>query len=69
MVVSNDSVVMTRDEMIAEIDRGARRTLGLSAQALALAYRDRTLEAPGRVAELIAILNLLPDDDPLFATR
>ena len=69
MVVSNDTVEMTREEMIAEIDRGARKALGLSAAELARAYRERTLDSPGRVAELIAILNLLPDDDPLFAPR
>jgi hypothetical protein len=31
------------------------------------AYRAGRLDDPGRVADLLVLADLLPDDDPLFA--
>ena len=66
MTQTDTTVELTREELIAEVERAARRVFGISAAELAKAYRLRLLAGPGRVAEAIALLNLLPDDDPLF---
>jgi hypothetical protein len=69
MTQTDSTVEFTRDELIAEIDRDARKTVGMSAGQLAIAYRARTLLQPWAVADLIALLNLLPDNDPLFEAK
>ena len=58
-----------REELVEEIDQGSRRAIGLSASQLARAYRVGELEDPTGVADLIALLNLLPEDDVLFKSR
>ena len=59
---------MTREEILERIEQGARKRLGVSARELVLAYRARRLDDPGRVADLLVLADLLPEDDPLFAT-
>ncbi len=56
---------LTRDEIIERIEKGAQRRLGISAKELIRKYRDGKLQDPGSVADLLALANLLPDDDPL----
>lgn len=57
---------LTRDEVVARLEREARRRTGLSAGELLAAYRRGQLEDPGRVADLLVLAGLLPDDDPLL---
>ena len=57
---------LTRDEILAQIEDGARHRLGLSARELVRAYRAGCLEDPGSVADLLALAHLLRDDDPVF---
>lgn len=57
---------LSRDEIIKRIERGAQRRLHTSAKDLVRRYRTGKLEDPGSVADLLALANLLPDDDPLF---
>lgn len=66
MTLTDSAVEYTREELVEEIDQGSRRAIGLSASELARAYRDGKLEEPTGVADLIALLNLLPEDDALF---
>ena len=39
----------------------------MSAHNLVQSYRAGRLRDPGAVADIIALANLLPDNDPLFA--
>ncbi len=57
---------LKRDEILTRLERGAQRRRGLSAQELVCRYRVGKLEDPCEVADLLALADLLPDDDPLF---
>ncbi len=57
---------LKRDEILARLETGARRRRGLSAQELVRRYHVGKLEDPCEVADLLALADLLPDDDPLF---
>ena len=57
---------LTRSEIIGHIEAGARRRLRISAQDLVRRYRGGELEDPGAVADLLALANLLPENDPIF---
>jgi len=57
---------LTRDEIVASIDECVRRRRGMSARELLSAYRAGTLDDPGDVADLIALSDLLDEDDPVF---
>lgn len=58
---------LTRDEILHEIDVLARARRGLSAHQLLFAYREGRLEEPGEVADLLALADLLDENDPVFA--
>ena len=68
MITRAPTLDLTRDEIVARIERGAKHRLGLSAEALVCAYRDGRLADAGRVADLLALASLLPKDDPLFVS-
>ena len=56
----------TRDQILGFIEFQARKRRGISGAELLASYRAGTLESPGEVADLIALANLLLDDDPIF---
>ena len=58
---------LTRKEIIDLIDEHARTRRGISGEELLRSWRAGTLEAPGEVADLLALAELLPEDDPLLA--
>lgn len=58
---------LSREEIIQRIDHGAQRRRRMSGQELIRAYRAGRLEDPGAVADLLALADLLPEDDELFA--
>lgn len=60
------TVTFTRDEIVAEIEAGARRAVGLSAAEFVKTLRQHTLAV--NVVDLIVLVNLLPEDDPLCVT-
>lgn len=64
---NSEILELTREEIIARIEEGARRRLSMSARDLVRKYRSGQLDEPGAVADLLALANLLPDNDPLFA--
>ncbi len=67
MLERSSVLELTRDRLVARIERGAKqRGLLYSAEDLVRAYRAGRLEDPGAVADLMALAALLPDDDPLF---
>ncbi len=61
------TVELTRDEIIRRLDAGARRRRGLSAYDLITLFRSGKLDEPCEVTDLLALADLLPDTDPLFA--
>ncbi len=61
------TVELTRDDIIQRLEAGARRRRGLSAYQLITSFRSGELEEPCDVADLLALADLLPDTDPLFA--
>jgi len=62
----NGVIELTRKEIIERIDREAKRRMHMSANELLRSYRAGRLEDAGAVADLLALSNLLPDNDPLF---
>jgi hypothetical protein len=65
----NGIVELSRDEIIDRIEKGAQRRLHKSAKDLVRYYRMGKLDDPGRVADLLALSDLLPDNDPLFGNN
>jgi hypothetical protein len=56
----------TRDEIVEVLAKEAWARRKMSAADLIRAYREGTLDEPGEVSDLLALVFLLPDDDPLF---
>lgn len=65
MVVTNNTVELSRDEIVAMLEDGARRRRGVTASQLIRDYRRRRLDDAGEVADLLALSYLLGDEDPL----
>lgn len=60
-------LTLTREQIIALLEREAQKRLGISARELFRRYSKRLLEDPGEVSDLIVVADLLPEDDELFA--
>jgi hypothetical protein len=58
---------LTRDEIIAEMERVAQQRLNVSAAEVVRAYRSGKLDDAGEVADVIVLSTLLAADDPFFA--
>ena len=58
---------LTRDDIVREVEEGARRALGMSAAEFAYTYKTRALKDPSAVVDLLVLLDLLSERDPLFA--
>lgn len=65
----NGVIELTREEIIERIEQGAKRRMHISANELLRSYRAGRLEDAGAVADLLALSNLLPDNDPLFGNN
>lgn len=61
-----DIVKLSRDQIIASLEKGARRRTGLSAQVMLRRYRKGRLTDPSRITDLIALSNLLHKNDPIL---
>jgi predicted dithiol-disulfide oxidoreductase (DUF899 family) len=57
---------LTRDEIVAEMDRVSQQRRHLPAANVLQAYWAGTLEDAGELADVLVLATLLPDDDPLF---
>lgn len=60
-------VELTREDILKRLESGAQRRRALSATELIRQYRKGTLDDPCSIADLLALTDLLEDDDPLFA--
>jgi hypothetical protein len=56
---------LSREQIVAQIEREARRRLSMSAAEFVRAYQTCQLPDPGRVADLLALGSLLEPTDPL----
>jgi|RifCSP16_1_1023843.scaffolds.fasta_scaffold292731_1 hypothetical protein len=65
--VREEVLTLTREQIIAIIEREAQKRLGLSARDLFRRYARGELDDPGRVSDLVILSHLLPEDDELFA--
>ena len=68
MIIRAPALELTREEIVARMERGAKHRLHMSAEEMVSAYRAGRLGDPGRVADLLALGSLLPQDDPLFVS-
>lgn len=59
-------IELARDEIIRLINEGSTERRGMSANDLLNLYRKGKLDEPGEVADLLALADLLPDDDNIF---
>ncbi len=66
MVETPSTIELTREEIVARIEQGAQRRKRMSAGDRVTAYRAGRLEDPGKVADLLALASLLPEEDTLF---
>jgi len=60
---------LSRDEILGIIDKGAQRRLGMSVGQLVKSYQEGTLKEPAAVRDLLILLDLLAEDDPIFDGR
>lgn len=60
-------VELTREDILKRLEDGAQRRRGLSARELVFRYRRGVLDEPCEVADLLALADLLREDDALFA--
>jgi hypothetical protein len=59
-----EPLIWSREELIAEIDKGARERRGISGRRLVRAWRTGRLRESGEVADILALAFLLGKDDP-----
>ena len=59
---------LSRDQIVAQLEDGARRRLHISAADLVRSYRAGDLPDAGRVADLLMLAHLLDEQDPLFVS-
>ena len=58
---------LTREQILARLEEGAWRRRRLPARDMLRLYRDGKLDEPCDVADLLALADLLPENDPVFA--
>jgi hypothetical protein len=56
----------SREDIVREIGAVAQARLGMSAPEMLRAYWTRQLPDPGQIGDVLALLRLLPGDDPLL---
>jgi hypothetical protein len=60
-------VKLSRDEIVAYLEKGAKDRCGYSARKLLRKHRENSLSNAGAVADLLALSYLLKKDDPIFS--
>lgn len=58
---------LERDEIVTLLEQAANDRLGITAEEMLRLYGAGDLEDPGRVGDLLALADLLPEDDPVLA--
>jgi hypothetical protein len=65
MTQTETYVELTREDIVREVEEVAHR-MGMSANKFARAYKARNLCDTGSLITTLVLLDLLPDEDPLF---
>jgi hypothetical protein len=60
---------MTTREVLEQLERYSQESLNISAQSFVRLYEQGKRGCPGEYAVLLALVRLLPDDHPIFATE
>lgn len=63
----NQPIRMTRDEIVALLERIAQDRRQESASKLLRAFRDGTLDEPGDLMDFLSLADLLNDHDPVYS--
>ena len=63
MPTPTDEIVMSRDEIVALIEREAQRRYGINGAEFARQIRDGSFDECGNAADLIGLARLLGGDD------
>lgn len=64
MTLSDTAVEFTREEIVAELERAAR-VVNMSVPELVKSFRDGTLRQKSAIFDALALIEILPPDDPL----
>ena len=65
--VGTDELVLSREEIVARLEAGARERLGCDAAEMIARWRAGELTDAGEVGDLLVLADLLGEHDPLFA--
>jgi hypothetical protein len=65
--VDTSELVLSREEIVARLESGAREQLDCDASEMIARWRAGALTDAGEVADLLILADLLGEDDPLFA--
>jgi hypothetical protein len=65
--VGTDELVLSREEIVARLEAGARERLGCDGAEMIARWRAGELTDAGEVADLLVLADLLGENDPLFA--
>lgn len=68
MTQTDTTVEFTREEIIEQLDEAARER-GLSICAMLTSFRNGSLANPAEVLDVLALADILPEDDPLRCGR
>lgn len=60
------SRVLSREEIIDRLDWAAKRRCQSTADEVLAQFRGGGLENPGLLGDVLQLLELLPDDDPIL---
>lgn len=63
----SEPIRMSRDEIVALLERIAQDRRKATASQLLRAYRDGTLDEPGDLMDFLSLADLLSDHDPVYA--
>jgi len=64
--IRHPALELSRDQIVAQLEKESQRRLGMSADKFLLLYRLGRIPDPGSVGDLVVLADLLSDDDPLI---
>jgi len=67
MLKTSTTLDLSRADILARLDGATKERLRIPAREFVRLYRAGKLEDLGSFADLISLIYLLPEDDPLFA--
>lgn len=62
----DDTQVLSREEILGRLADAAKRRCHASADEIIAQFRKEGLQNPGLLGDVLQLLELLPDDDPIL---